>query len=382
MKPTDRLKLPWVIGGHDAAAILGKSRWKSPLRVWAEKLKRVEKDDLSGSPVIQRGKALEKHLLDLYAEATGRTLTTMAAGGKRTLPENEVVAGNVSSAGTLQYVELLRQHPDHPWAVAPLDDVAIDQFGVEYDVDAKSVNVFMRELWGQPAAKSEVVIEGKAVPLPTATQIPMEEMIQLQHYLWVTNRTKASFAIGMVDDRHYRPPVQTRNGVVVFGLTDFLWCDMERHEPFIEAMAERLIEFAGYLERGEKPPWEPTFEDHDWFAKLLGTEAPDKQLDLGADAQDLVHRCHAGMERIEAGERDKKNARVKLMDLMGDAAIGILPSAGTNKKGKPLPGKRVHFKTTTTKPIEFECPKCKTKTATTKGWEGRVLRVPNRERKS
>lgn len=357
--PRKRLGRPWVIGGHDAAVILGRSRFETPLHLWARKLGKIPAEDLSGSPVIQRGNALEPHLLELYQQTTHRELAVRSPQGDHRF------------LSTGEPVNLLRQHAEHKWAVAPLDSAALDEDGDVVDVDAKTANIFTRESWGEPPMHDSVVRDGKRIPLPTATSIPIEYAIQLQHYLWVTGHKTASFAVGIVDDRHYREPVETPSGYIVFGLVDFLWCDMKRNEGFIEAMVEHLVRFTRYLESGERPPDELTWRDHDWFADLVGKENAGLEVELGEDGTDLVARVHAAINNAEDAERRKKDARAKLMERMGEAATGILPS-----------GKRVHFKTQKdTAAKHHTCTKCGNQDELRAKKKGRrVLYVPQREK--
>jgi predicted phage-related endonuclease len=50
------------IGSSDAAAVLGLSRWKTPLQIWAEKTGQVVPDDISDK------EAVIKFILDMQAE--------------------------------------------------------------------------------------------------------------------------------------------------------------------------------------------------------------------------------------------------------------------------------------------------------------------------
>lgn len=62
------------IGGSDAAAILGCSRWKTPLQIWAEKTGTLEADDSESIPKIV-GKALEATVRNLFTQDTGLAIT-------------------------------------------------------------------------------------------------------------------------------------------------------------------------------------------------------------------------------------------------------------------------------------------------------------------
>ena len=55
------------IGGSDIAAILGMSRWKTPLKLWLEKTGEVEPDDLSENEAVQLGIELEDFVAQKFA---------------------------------------------------------------------------------------------------------------------------------------------------------------------------------------------------------------------------------------------------------------------------------------------------------------------------
>lgn len=55
------------IGGSDAAAILGKSHFKTNVKVWEEKTGLIEPDDISDKEQVKYGKAVEDLLLQMFA---------------------------------------------------------------------------------------------------------------------------------------------------------------------------------------------------------------------------------------------------------------------------------------------------------------------------
>jgi len=59
------------IGGSDIAAVMGLSRWKTPLQLWAEKTGKIEPDDLSGKEAVEWGTRLEEVVAKKFQEMTG-----------------------------------------------------------------------------------------------------------------------------------------------------------------------------------------------------------------------------------------------------------------------------------------------------------------------
>lgn len=62
------------IGGSDIAAIMGMSRWSTPLRLWAEKTGRIEQPDLSNNEAVEMGRDLEEFVAQKFSEKTGKTV--------------------------------------------------------------------------------------------------------------------------------------------------------------------------------------------------------------------------------------------------------------------------------------------------------------------
>lgn len=144
------------IGGSDAAAVLGISPHKTPLRVYQEKLGLCEPEP--ETPAMRWGKLLEDAVADEYAHVTGR----------------KVRRRNVTL-----------RHEDHPFLTAHIDR---DVVGGKRILEVKTANAFAHE-WG-PAGTDE---------------IPPAYVVQVQHYLAVTDNDVCDVAalIGGQDFRLY-----------------------------------------------------------------------------------------------------------------------------------------------------------------------------------
>jgi putative phage-type endonuclease len=107
------------LGGSDAAAVLGKSRFRSRFGLWL--LKTGQVGDGPTSWDMRRGQAMEPEILAWYAEQMRCTL----------IPSNTMV------------------HPGYPWMLAHLDAIATD--GNEmWNVEVKAPISFGRQHWGEP----------------------------------------------------------------------------------------------------------------------------------------------------------------------------------------------------------------------------------------
>lgn len=123
------------IGGSDVAAILGMSKWKTPLQVYLDKI--GEAEDMPDNDSMFWGRALEPVIRQKYADETGRIVRT---------PENILFSTKF------------------PFMMANLDGYTDDQRVVE----VKTAR--MGSDWGDPGTD----------------QIPEAYLLQVQHYMAVT----------------------------------------------------------------------------------------------------------------------------------------------------------------------------------------------------
>ncbi|AKI96569.1 YqaJ viral recombinase family protein [Kosmotoga pacifica] len=131
------------IGGSDAAAALGISRYKSKFRLFLEKTGKVEQPEPTER--MQIGIEVEEAIFQMV---------------KKRLSDYALIHNN-------QFY----RHNEYPWMVGNIDgdiyDPRIKEFGV---LELKFVSPYMKKEW-----------EGE--------EIPQEYIIQLQHYFIVTNRS-------------------------------------------------------------------------------------------------------------------------------------------------------------------------------------------------
>lgn len=93
------------IGGSDAAAVLGLSKYNSPYALWCEKTGKVVPEDISDKEAVRLGNDLEEYVAQRFAEATG----------KRVRKDNHIVYNS-----------------DYPFAHANIDrDVVGEDAGLE-----------------------------------------------------------------------------------------------------------------------------------------------------------------------------------------------------------------------------------------------------------
>ena len=64
------LKRSNYVGGSDIAVIMGLSRWKTPLQLWAEQTGEVEPEDISGKEAVEMGIELEETVARVFTKRT------------------------------------------------------------------------------------------------------------------------------------------------------------------------------------------------------------------------------------------------------------------------------------------------------------------------
>lgn len=137
------------IGGSDAAAICGLSKWKNKAALYLEKIGEVESADLSANERVYWGTTLEAIVADEYAKRTGLRV---------------------------RRVNRLLKHKDYPFVAVHIDRIVLDG---ERILECKTTDGARRADWGEPGSD----------------QIPDYYLPQAQHSLLVTGREQCDVAV-------------------------------------------------------------------------------------------------------------------------------------------------------------------------------------------
>lgn len=170
------------IGGSDAAAVMGLSKYKTPLAVWEEKTG-IAPPIPDNAPMMW-GRNLEPVIRQHYADVTGRTVL---------MPEK------------------MLYHVKHPFMLANLDGYTDDKRVVEIKTARDSRD------WGE---------EG-------TDEIPIPYLCQVQHYMAVTGFAVADVAvlIGGSDFRLYEVPADAEFQAAMIDAEADFWRKVEAQEP-------------------------------------------------------------------------------------------------------------------------------------------------------
>ncbi len=145
------------IGGSDAAAAIGVSRWKSPLELWLEKTGQQEPQDLSDNAAVEWGTRLEDVIADKFKEEH---------------PELRVERKRATLISKA-----------YPHMLANLDRVITAQDGSKGILEIKTAGQYSKDAWEDG--------------------VPLEYYSQVSHYLAVTGFDFVYVAV-LIGGRDYR----------------------------------------------------------------------------------------------------------------------------------------------------------------------------------
>lgn len=133
------------IGASDAAAVLGLSRWQTPLGIWAEKTGQIEHEELD-SEAAELGTYLEEYVARRFTKLTGKKV-------------NRVNEPQV--------------HPVYPFLTCQIDRRVVSEDAL---LECKTASAWKAKEWG-------------------GEDIPREYIIQVMHQLAVTGKQIGYIAV-------------------------------------------------------------------------------------------------------------------------------------------------------------------------------------------
>jgi putative phage-type endonuclease len=225
------------IGGSDAAAILGLSKWKTPLEVYMEK--RGELAPRPDNESMRWGRVLEPVIRQQYAERTGRVV---------------------------RVPDYIVYHQDHSFMLANLDGVTDDRRVVEIKTARTSQG------WGDPGTD----------------EVPQEYLLQVQHYMAVTGFGVADVAvlIGGSDFRVYEVPADRELQEMLIESEAEFWHRVEQGIPPEPVSYADMQARFGRSSRGGSV--EATDEVLDAVARLIAIKAQMTRLEGDEEAAKAI----------------------------------------------------------------------------------------------
>ena len=149
------------LGGSEAAAVLGLSRWKTPLQVWAEKTGLIQPEQVDNL-AVEVGNELEELVAKLFSKRTGKKVHRVT----------ETVF-----------------HPVHQFLGANLDRRVVGEDAI---LECKAVGAWAAKEWA-------------------GEDVPQEYVLQCLHYLAVTGKQRAYIAVLVGGNREFKWKVVERD---------------------------------------------------------------------------------------------------------------------------------------------------------------------------
>ncbi len=265
------------IGGSDAAAILGVSKWKSPLDVWLDKTGR-DNEDKESEPMYW-GNELEEPIARKYTKETGYRVENC----------HSILA-----------------HLEKPFLLANVDRlVSLDgkrprnngKIHTTKGLEIKTANAFVAGDWGEPGTD----------------EVPEYYITQPMHYMGITG-------------------CLTWDVAVLIGGSDFRIYTVQRDEELIKLMFEASEQFWNdHVLKDIPPAVDPTL-DSKAVDKLYGFDGseivfPNEAISIKAE----LDRLNIAKKNTE---KSIKQLRTQLKAMMGESNVAFLPdgSGGYRRK--------------------------------------------------
>ena len=244
------------IGGSDAAAAIGVSRWKSPLQLYLEKSGEIEQPE--AGEAAYWGNVLESVVADEFTKRTGKKV---------------------------QRVNRILIHPEHQFMIANIDRRVVGENAI---LECKTTSAWNSKEWWDG-------------------EIPEEYIIQVTHYLAVTGAEKAYVAVLIGGNRFEWKEIERDEELIEMMIakeSEFWRCvETQTPPPISESKAElhgdimnRLYPNANAGQSVELPP-----QYSDIIEQLIDVKARIKELEV---SQDYLEN------QIKDAMKDAERARV------------------------------------------------------------------------
>ncbi|EAC4805976.1 hypothetical protein AF185_09680 [Listeria monocytogenes] len=185
------------IGGSDAGIIMGLNKYKTAFELWLDKTGQILPDESAGEAAYW-GNQMEEVVAKEFEKRTGKKVRRS---------------------------NMMYQHPEHDFMLANVDRFIV---GEDALLECKTASAYLAKEW-------------------ESDEVPATYLVQIQHYLAVTGKSKAYVA-------------------VLIGGNKFIWKEIERDEELINQIIAFELDF-----------WETNIKGHVAPA-LDGSSAAEKYL--------------------------------------------------------------------------------------------------------
>ena len=244
------------IGGSDAAAICGLNKWRSPFEVWMEKTGQLKPKE--AGEAAYWGTQLEDLVAREFMKRTGLKVQRRNA---------------------------ILRHPKYHFMLANLDRVIVGSNEGPGILECKTTSSYKAKEWEED-------------------KVPMEYIIQVQHYLAVTGYQYAYIA-------------------VLIGGNKFLYKRIERDEELIKNLIAIESEFWTRVVTMEPPPPDGSAACTE-LLKEMYPEGEDSEIQLPSEAEKIIEQYDEAAEQEKIWAERKAEAENKLKEMLKKNSKGYI----------------------------------------------------------
>ncbi|EAE8028162.1 hypothetical protein BM966_15835 [Listeria monocytogenes] len=272
-------RLQWLltrrqgIGGSDAGIIMGLNKYKTAFELWLDKTGQVLPDESAGEAAYW-GNQMEEVVAKEFEKRTGKKVRRS---------------------------NMMYQHPEHDFMLANVDRFIV---GEDALLECKTASAYLAKEW-------------------EADEVPATYLVQIQHYLAVTGKSKAYVA-------------------VLIGGNKFIWKEIERDEELINQIIAFELDFWETNVKGHVAPALDGSSAAEKYLKDRFAKSEDKQVMLSKKYNEFLAE-RANLERdIKLLETKKKEIDNNIKGHMESAEKAL--SDNYEVSWKSMTSKRVDTK--------------------------------------
>lgn len=248
------------VGGSEIAAVMGLSRWDTPLSVWAQKTGKIVKD-LSGIEAVEMGTDLEPFVAKKFEERSGK---------KVRVDQRHFI------------------HPDYPYMAAHIDRWVLNEDGAI--LEAKTCSAYKANEWSED-------------------EIPNEYYLQVNWYS------------GIVALHREEKPKDGYIAVLIGG-QKFVWKPVEFSQKLFDRQVEVVRDFWENFVLTDTPPM-ATSDDKDSLLALHpeSEKASIRKIEGETSEHELLNLCiqrNEGKGQIKEIIKEVDEAENLLRQMIGD----------------------------------------------------------------
>lgn len=262
-------KLEWLkerqcgIGGSDVGAILGVSKYKTAFEVYLEKTE----------PITEVGEQSESaYFGDIFEDVVAK--------------EFEKRTGKKVRRDRKHY-----KHKEYPFMVANIDRRVVGENAI---LECKTANQFLSNEWEED-------------------EIPASYLLQVQHYLFVTEAELGYIA-------------------VLIGGQKFIWKQVQRDEELIEMIIEAENEFWKMVEDKTPPPLDGSSAAEKYLLEKYSNAEVGKIEELGLEYKDKIKNLFELKDQKDLLDTQIKEIENQIKFELKDAEIGFVPGYSVSWK--------------------------------------------------